>query len=163
MSYQKDRFGRNLDYRGMPINPFMGMGRYQDALRRLAMRISAGEELRYEDSNETGNKHTICSWGLCSNDPEQWPDADDHIWPDQFTEEGRIAPRYLRPEQTCPMKGTGRKGHGCFYSCKVFQGNPPSRLEAMDLVDKHLEQVEALYGRKTAADDEEPWVKKSSD
>lgn len=61
----KDKFGRRLSVFGEPINPDMGEGRWQDALRRMRASITV-IPLELEDCNEIGSKSTHCSWGMCS-------------------------------------------------------------------------------------------------
>jgi len=154
-----------------PINPDFGEGRWQDALRRMRERIAAGLELDAWDCTAIGNKDTHCSWGMCSNDIEQWPDKDDHAWPVQFEERQRVAPR--TPPGGCPLDtrtGTPEESRwGCFYHCRVFRyreigytGHRRSedknrgRKVALQLYDDVIAAREAEYGKKTTADDDEP-------
>ena len=128
--------------------------RYVAALERQRARIEGGLELEYWDDTTIGAKQTHNSWGLCSIDKEAWPDAKDHLWPDDFEERGRVAPKYLDQGQLCPfdvdkdMRGVIRpKGHpmGCFYRCRFFQakrlGPEPDRKRALELYDERLEEV----------------------
>lgn len=118
--------------------------RYLAALYRQRDRIIAGLPFEAEDSDQIGNKYTHASWGLCSRDAGAWPDADDHLWPEQFAESGRVAPKYRRERQPCPMQ---RKGGptGCFYSCEIFKGRmgPKSRQRAIDLYEAQIGKVRA--------------------
>jgi hypothetical protein len=110
--------------------------RYIAALERIKGQIESGLKLALDDSDEIGSKHTHASWGLCSGSAEQWPDAEDHLWPDQFKDEGRVAPLYRENYQFCPMDT--RPFHtkppsemdlaqGCFYTCRLFNpGNRPA-------------------------------------
>lgn len=77
--------------------------RYLEALKRIRNLIASGFEFKKDYSNEIGNKYTYCTWGLCSNCKESWPDAEDHLWPDQFIERGRVAPLYFEEYQICPF------------------------------------------------------------
>lgn len=111
--------------------------RYLAALIRQRDRIAAGLTFEAEDSDTLGNKYTHASWGLCTNDKEAWPDAKDHIWPDQFTNQGRVAPKYRTDTQSCPMQTKGG-GPGCFYSCRIFKHGTitkDARVEASALYD----------------------------
>lgn len=143
-----------------PINPDMGEGRHQDSLRRLKRRIEGGLPFSREDSTAIGDKFTHASWGLCSGDREQWPEADDHTFPDDFESRGRISPRHA--PGACPMdRREGEDiGFGCFYTCRIFtQGPTPTREEAVELVNIRLKSRVETYGEKTTEDDNEPWRK----
>lgn len=125
--------------------------RYGAALVRLRTRIADGLPLEAWDDVSPGCKDTHCSWGMCTNDPEQWPSAGDHIWPVDFMDRGRIAPRYKEVHQKCPMDTrAGKPGErltcGCFYRCRVFQRNEktPSREEALALFDAQIAKMTNL-------------------
>lgn len=114
--------------------------RYIAALHRLRNLIKEGKELVAADSTTIGDKYTSCSWGLCSGEKEAWPDAKDHLWPDQFLERGWVAPLYRQKGQKCPFdsrKDDG-DGTGCFFSCRVFQRKlkTPTREQALALYDE---------------------------
>jgi hypothetical protein len=141
-----------------PINPKMGEGRFQDALRRMRKRIAGGIKLGLDDSNVIGNKHTHCSWGMCSEDKEQWPDKDDHIFPDDFEERERIAPREMGK---CPLD-TRKKNlsWGCFYKCRAFHQKEHGKLtkaKILELFDNCIKKREKKHGYKTTEMDNEPW------
>lgn len=122
--------------------------RYVLALKRIRAIIAGGRRLVAEDSTDIGNKYTICSWGLCSNDKEAWPDAIDHQFPFDFTSRGRMSPLYRK--DPCPLEQR-RKGMGCFYGCKGF--TRLTRKEALELYDKEIAKhessrvCETVYGR----------------
>ena len=149
-----------------PINPKMGEGRYQDALRRLRDRIAGGIELNLEDSTEIGNKYTYCSWGMCSEDKEQWPDKDDHTFPNDFERYGRMSRRDI---PYCPLdtrksriKNSDRIYWGCFYKCRAFHQHQYGKLtreKTLELFNNYIKFREEKYGRKTAEMDHEPWRK----
>lgn len=112
--------------------------RYLAALRRQRDRIAAGVPLVCVDDDTVGNKVTSCSWGLCSDDAEAWPEAEDHLWPERFCREGRVAPRYLQTHQPCPFDTRAPEGGpGCFHACRVFQRKyrTPDREAALALYD----------------------------
>lgn len=128
--------------------------RYLKVLQRQRDRIISGVELNYFDCTEYGDQDSQVSWGLCSRDKEVWPDPEDHLWPDEFIEKGRVAPKYLeafdgKPKR-CPFdnesKATGTmkdKSLGCFYRCRIFQNkkeNQPTREQAIDLYDRMIEK-----------------------
>lgn len=161
---------RQVTYGGRePINPGFGEGRWQDALRRMRDRIAGEIPLRLADSNTSGDKFTNCSWGMCSGDPEQWPDPDDHIWPVSFTREGRVAPRSQQDTQFCPMDRQDNKQAalfgpgGCFDRCRMFtpKGEPrPDRKVALQLYDDVIAARESKNGVLSFEDDHEPWRSK---
>lgn len=162
---------RATRYDGMPINPDMGEGRYQDALRRFRDRIRAGLELFEDDSNEMGNKHTHCSWGLCDDSVEAYPDPNDHIFPTDFPQ--RLGARNVSDDgMRCPMDRDDRPQDrkngltgcwGCFYRCRVFRPKPrgaakPTREEALKLYDDLIAERVAKHGKRVTADDgEDAW------
>jgi hypothetical protein len=146
---------------GSPINPPFGEGRWQDALRRMRSRIGRTEFVAWDDT-AIGSKDTHCSWGMCSNDTEQWPDKDDHIFPDDFEARGRITPRYA--VGGCPLDtrtGTDLEDvGGCFYACRVFERRDigkKDRDEVIRLYDQVIAAREEKHGRLSAEDDDEPW------
>lgn len=120
---------------------------YLAALRRLRERIAAGVKFVAYDDTTIGAKETHCSWGMCSKDAEQWPDPEDHLWPDAFVEHGRIAPKYREDGQSCPndRRGPLAPGIGCFWACAVFQnrGPEPTRAEMLARFDERIAQIEA--------------------
>ena len=124
---------------------YMTKVRFVAALKRQRDRIAGGIEFVAADSDVTGDKWTHASWGLCSRDAEAWPDADDHLWPDQFLERGRVAPKYLKNGQRCPMaKKDGP--NGCFYSCRIFKHREITRNkrdEAVSLYDAAIAREDA--------------------
>lgn len=122
--------------------------RYLAALKRIRALIANGINLVAEDSDVMGDKFTHCTWGLCSDRKSHWPDPEDHLWPDQFVEHGRVAPKYRDTDkQECPLcvphEGSGFKG--CFYRCRVFQRKmkTPTREQALRLYDEAIARVEA--------------------
>lgn len=76
------------------------------------------------DCTASGAKSTECTWGLCSEEKEAWPDAEDHIWPLEFEKAGRVAPLYRKGEHRCPLdrrNGEQSMTNGCFHTCRVFK------------------------------------------
>lgn len=116
--------------------------RYVAALKRQRDRIAAGLRFEADDSNEIGNKYTHASWGLCRRDAGAWPDAEDHLWPEQFVERGRVAPKYRRQHQPCPMQKKSGP-NGCFYSCRIFKYG--------EITKNKREEAVALYDALLAA------------
>ena len=125
--------------------------RYLVFLKRQKKRIAEGLKIKCEDSDAIGDKYTHCSWGACSRDKEAWPDPSDHLWPDQFIKEGRVAPKYIKKEDRCPFdtrvgnkydKDSLEPLQGCFWYCKIFQAphkNPlPTKEETLQLYDKAI-------------------------
>lgn len=133
---------------------FMPQARYIAALERQRARIAGGLELVSFDDETLGQKATHCSWGLCSQDKGAWPDPLDHLWPDRFLEDGRVAPKYMVEGQLCPFDtDQDTHGHvrergeprGCFYRCRFFQartlGPAPDRRRALQLYDERLDET----------------------
>lgn len=110
--------------------------RYVAVLKRVREAVANGRPLEACDDTTPGNKSTSCSWGLCHDSAETWPDAQDHTFPVDFEKSGRISA--LSAPGKCPLdKRDDIGGSGCFWSCRVFQGKRGSRLTR--------EQVLALY------------------
>ena len=132
----------------MPRNLYMPQDRYAVALDRMRERIASGVPLRYFDDTTPGDKDTQCTWGLCAGDKASWPDAQDHLWPDRFLRDGRVAPLYLKTAQKCPMDRRDLQDkdmNGCFYTCRVFnpkKGDPRVTQEfALALYDARITEV----------------------
>lgn len=133
------------------------LDRYIAALERQLARIEAGLELGLDDCNDTGYKHTSATWGLCSDEKAAWPDPQDHIWPEQFEKEGRVAPLDQHDGDHCPFDDIKRRSavmrnstFGCFYSCMLFRPfdrrfassqRRPSREEAVQLYKTRIEEA----------------------
>lgn len=129
---------------------YLPQPRYIAALKRQRDRIANGLPFQAFDSDEIGNKYTHAAWGLCSEDKEAWPDAQDHLWPEQFEQRGRVAPKYLRQNQPCPMQTKGGPS-GCFYRCRIFKTReigPKKRDEAVALYDAALNALRARKGHE---------------
>jgi len=114
--------------------------RYLVALKRIRGQIVNNSELSYYDDTAMGSKDTSCTWGLCSSFKEQWPDAEDHLWPDQFRDHGRVAPKYKQDGQLCPFDRRDPEERmtrwGCFYHCRIFhpEKDPPPGLTMQEVV-----------------------------
>lgn len=115
--------------------------RYFEALIRFRDQIQQGLKLEGWDSDIPGDKDTQCSWGLCSKDPMMWPDAEDHMWPDQFEKHGRSAPNYRTEDQFCPLS-QNKTTTGCFYDCRFFQGK--TRLTRDEALAKYNTRIKEL-------------------
>lgn len=154
-----------------PIN--LSDDRYLAALKRIRAHIAAGSSFTSDDDDTIGNKHTECSWGLCSDRKEDWPDSEDHLWPDQFVKQGRVAPLYRKKHQLCPFdrRMTASPGtvssidmmQGCFYTCRIFRPKKDPRMtreQALALYDQAIERIQtnlvvqkATAGNVTAEDE----------
>lgn len=125
---------------------YLSQARYVAALERIRGLIIDDLPLVAECSIESGNRNVSCSWGLCSEAKVAWPDAEDHLWPDQFIERGRVAAKYLRPHHLCPIDS--RKPDystnlliGCFITCRVFQEpKRPTQGQVIDWYDIRISQ-----------------------
>ena len=114
------------------------------ALIRIRDAIAAGRPLNFYDDTTPGNKSMSCSWGLCHDSAETWPDAQDHVFPKDFEKRRRITP--LESRQLCPMDTRSEAAfNGCFYTCRVFQATrkspPPTRAEALALYDEAISKL----------------------
>jgi hypothetical protein len=145
-----------------PINPDFGEGRWQDALRRMRDRIEGGLKLKAWDCDVIGSKDTHCSWGMCSNDVEQWPDKDDHTFPDDFEERKRVSPRDA--PGGCPLDERtltpDEDPMSCFYTCLVFTRKRISKRDRDQALRRYNETIvtrEMEHGKLSAEDDDEPW------
>lgn len=132
--------------------------RYLVALERLRARIAEGRPLIAEDLRAPGAKTTDVNWGLCSKDPTLWKDKEDHLWPDEFEDHGRVAVKYQEGEQFCPFdsrvlaKGEVDLGpNGCFHRCRVFHPAKfnedrglPTRKRALELYDEKIAVAKTL-------------------
>lgn len=116
---------------------------YVAVLKRQRERIANWLDFSADDCKDWGNKSTSANWGLCSDQKEAWPHAEDHLWPEQFTNHGRVAPKYRRELQTCPMQTKG-SSTGCFYNCMIFKGaiKESDRQKAVELYDAHIEKMD---------------------
>ena len=112
------------------MNIYLSDEAYLRALERIKKSIENDTILETDDSDIIGDKHTHCTWGLCSNLKEHWPDPNDYLWPDQ---PNRIAPKYRNKKQYCPLdaeKGKGKQG-GCFWTCQIFKFKNKLRKETV--------------------------------
>jgi len=129
----------------------MSSERYLLALKRIRKSIADGGPLQCCNSDVLGDKHNECSWGLCSDDPRHWPDPEDHLWPDKFVKDGRVAPKYLMVHQVCPLDRRMQTGNldmnGCFWTCRIFRPkkNPtPTREQVLEYYDQAIQRIEGM-------------------
>lgn len=128
--------------------------RYLAALKRIRASIESGIPCEPDNSDVIGNKHNHCNWGLCSGRKEDWPNPEDHVWPDQFIKDGRVAPLQRQNHQVCPMDTRMQEiqgdpdinwGNGCFWACRIFKRRKretfPTRDEAIALYDQAIERI----------------------
>lgn len=92
-------------------------------LHRLIRFIEKSKKIVLDDCDAMEQKHTHCSWGMCTNDPSIWRDPEDHIFPVDFAIYGRVTPL---KHGHCPLdirtaKQASMDGNGCFYTCRAFQ------------------------------------------
>ncbi len=119
--------------------------RYLAALKRMRDLIASGHRFTSHDDDSPGNKSMACSWGLCSDDKEAWPDATDHLWPDEFIARGRVAPLYRQKPHMCPFDTREKHtGNGCFYTCLHFKkGVRPTKEQALELYDRMISKLDS--------------------
>lgn len=126
---------------------YLPQERYVAALERQRSRIEAGLELAGDDDTTPGCKSTECTWGLCSDEIEAWPDAKDHLWPDDFIKYSRVAPLYREKNQLCPLdrRPAGNTDmNGCFYTCMFFKpkkGESLAKEHVLKLYDKRIAEA----------------------
>lgn len=112
-------------------------------LTRLRDAIAAGRELvAYSEPD--------CSWGLCHDSKETWPDAQDHIFPIDFEKSGRISHLHSKAN-ACPLDRRNDQSlsddlhSGCFYTCMVLKqkrGNAPiTREMALQRYDAAIKRL----------------------
>jgi hypothetical protein len=109
------------------------VGQYREVLLKLKELIEAGEPLVLEDSDEIGNKYTYSTWGMCTNSKEVYFDPHMHIFPQDFIDDGRVAPIDRPSGLPCPFDEQSRRKagdfehYGCFYRCRIFRPLPGTR------------------------------------
>lgn len=136
---------------------FLPKDRYKAALARLRDLIAEGRSLLYETRMVSDERVIYCSWGLCASDATTWPDAEDHLWPEDFAAFKRAAPKWRRDEHQCPMDVRSEDGYAssrsCFHTCRIFQSlrrqkrrdqrlrQIPTREEALALYDAQIKRM----------------------
>ena len=136
----------------MTLEEFLGV------LERILESIKSGAELTCVDSTTIGDKYTRCSWGTCSFDKDHFPYPELQLFPQDFVDEGRVAPLEEPEGAHCPLRQ--RKpgdspsvcSSGCFYQCRVFQPDrvTPSREEAIQIYEEAIRQLKAKLAIKTS-------------
>lgn len=133
----------------MSAATYLSKPRYVEALKRIRKLIVQGTTLHACDDTTPGDKSTTCSWGLCSEAKEAWPEAVDHLWPHEFLKSNRRAPKYLRAGHLCPIDSRDPVSakqdlNGCFHTCRVFQSTGttprPSRATVIEWYDLRINQ-----------------------
>jgi hypothetical protein len=121
------------------------------SLKLIREIIANSSKIMYYDDTTPGNKHTECSWGLCTDAKEAWPDSEMHLWPDQFEEKGRVAPKYHKKDQVCPLDTRSIEAdhsNGCFYTCQAFKRKkrkqPLTKEYVLQLFDTEIQRYEGL-------------------
>lgn len=94
-----------------------------------------------DDSNELGNKYTMCNWGLCTEDARVYPYPEMHTFPADFDENKRISKLPLYNNTPCPLRGNSPDGNGCFWSCLAF--NLSNKLTS-DIAIKRYQETLAM-------------------
>lgn len=126
----------------------MSKSDYVLTLKRLKEIVNTRKLAGYDDNSLLGDKSTECTWGLCSSQPELWPDPRLHIWPYSFLNRGRVAPIDL-PSFDCKCPFDPREendGQGCFWKCEFFRGKKrPSKKDHIhainELIEKHEQSI----------------------
>lgn len=136
---------------------YLSSAHYVQGLKNARAIVAAGAPNFAVDCTDVGAKSTTTGWGLCVESKEVWSDPLMHLWPGQFTDQGRIAVKYARRGLVCPFdsriyeKGTDTllsdqkldtiDPMGCFYDCALF-GNTknkallkPNREKALSMYD----------------------------
>jgi hypothetical protein len=121
---------------------------YINAMKRIRNLISDGKELIAIDDNTIGSKCTTCTWGLCSEEPDAWPDREDMLFPEQHPQ--RISVKYTETNQRCPIDERdllNRDMNGCFFTCRIFKGKNLSRKEVIKLYDQRIIEAEKILNK----------------
>lgn len=116
----------------------------------MRARIANGAILKFEDSEDIGNKYTTCTWGLCHDAAGFWEKEECQFEePAAAHRHGRYAlvvrSKHLPDKQKCPMdRGDGEQGEwGCSYRCRIFTPTEkrPDRKRALQLYDDRIKEV----------------------
>jgi hypothetical protein len=127
---------------------------YLNALKVQRQKIVDGKKLSGFDDTTVGDKDTQVTWGMCHEDPDLFPDPEDHRWPYEFKSRGRYAPKSM--PHRCPFRRVPRfnKGEvdktspdGCFYECAFFRGQKPQKEQALAWYDEIILEVEARISK----------------
>ena len=136
---------------------------YLELLQKLRIDLDKTEKILFEDSTETGYKHTVTNVGLCAGEATEtnWS-KDKHLtretamWPKEFDKIGKVkyespqmfTRKYKRKNHKCPFAEKGTNTDGCFYRCKIFQKKYkiPSIEEAKQMYDKCIDEVKNKLG-----------------
>lgn len=148
----KGRYRWSVD--GLTVVPAFECSRLSDeewlaALKRARELIAAGLPFDAFDCDETGDKSTEASWGMCSESLDLWPSFDLHMWPVEFITQGRRAHRSSAGGvQRCPFdRDPSPPPYGCFYRCQIFspprRGSRPTRDEAIAAYDREIAELTA--------------------
>lgn len=126
---------------------------YYDALIRFQEYIKSGGELWKYDSTTIGDKNTECSWGLCCQSVNMWPEDtrvfDGRTLPGPIVgqEDRRIVQvKYLGDNHHCPfdrrLGGNEPNTFGCFYHCRIFRPDRPMTEErALELYQVAIDRL----------------------
>lgn len=110
--------------------------RYIAALERIKQIIVGGEPFKFYDEPD-------CTWGLCSESKQAWPDAADHIFPVDFEQRGRMS---MLDHGLCPLDTrTKQSMNGCYYSCRAknHQKKPITREQVIEWYDQTITRANA--------------------
>lgn len=131
---------------------YMSDAQYLETLKRQLALIEEGMEGTSIDSDTRGDKETAFNWGLCSNRRESYPTEDLHLFPDDFNNHGRIAPKYYGRHQPCPLdmrtdKQRQEDLNGCYWTCKHFKAHKyAGRVTREGTIRRYREQIIAVEG-----------------
>ena len=108
--------------------------RYVVALKRLRT-IVEKQDLNGYDSRCIGNANNECSWGLCQQNKNLWPDPQDYVWPH---DSDRIQPL---DGGACPLDWRDDpEESGCFHTCWFFQGKKPTREDVLNRIEELVDR-----------------------
>lgn len=136
------------------LQMYMTDEQYLKVLERIRYRIVLGEPFVFDTSDSTGNKYTHCSHGLCSMNPNHWPEVDEYLFPERFVpkpkpefESGRDlgAPiKYFEKHHVCPYQEKVDPDRGCFWSCRAKRRDTrPTMDEVKARVNELIAEVKA--------------------
>jgi hypothetical protein len=122
---------------------------YINVLHRFKEAIAKGKPLKWQDSDEIGNKFDTCTWGMCSDAAEDWR-LDELLLPGLgeckayrygAKEKSAVVTAKRPGKLRCPLDTLEESDQsaGCFYRCAIFQRRKkPTRAHVIKLYDETI-------------------------
>jgi hypothetical protein len=117
-----------------------------DSMKRQLEAIKRGKPLDTENSDAMGDKHTECSWGMCTEGEDVFPKGQGlRMFDDERRPKYRASMFNTEYALECPLR-EGINESGCFYQCRVFQRNKktPTREEAITLYEDRIAKLSGI-------------------